>query len=257
MGNEQVIAIAFHEIDIITKEQIMLVKYNEDLEDWRLRLMEFVKHSEILEISAGARENLLQNVPDMRLTVSNSTVKDKKVEFKKKCRYDNKGYCKYLENCKYQHFAHLCDQYQKDGKCGAGQSCPFRHPRVCKYWKHDTQGCKRDKACKYMHQNHSSIDAKKSRKSEKEDVDMECMEEIVEVNDSINKNNEENNNKDQNIVELEMLIALKSETIKELKESEGNLKLENENTKEQAAKFQRVASNIYKELAELKSRKGK
>ena len=116
MGNEQVIAIVFHEIDIITKEQIMLVKYNEDLEDWRLRLMEFVKHSEILEISAGARENLLQNVPDMRLTVSNLTVKDKKVEFKKKCRYDNKGYCKYLENCKYQHFAHLCDQYQKDGK---------------------------------------------------------------------------------------------------------------------------------------------
>ena len=34
---------------------------------------------------------------------------------------------------------------------------------------------------------------------------MECMEEIVEVNDSINKNNEENNNKDQQIVELEML----------------------------------------------------
>ena len=62
---------------------------------------------------------------------------------------------------------------------------------------------------------------------------------------------------DQKIEELEMLIALKSETIKELKESEVDLKLENENTKQQAAKFQRVASNIYKELAELKSRKGK
>ena len=86
---------------------------------------------------------------------------------------------------------------------------------------------------------------------------MECMEEIIEVNDSINKNNEENNNKDQKIVELEMLIALKSETIKELKESEGNLKLENESTKEQAEKCQRVATNIYKELAELKSRNGK
>ena len=86
---------------------------------------------------------------------------------------------------------------------------------------------------------------------------MECMEEIVEVNDSINKNSEENNNKDHKIVELEMLIALKSETIKELKESEGNLKLENESTKEQAEIFQRVATNIYKELAELKSRNGK
>ena len=77
-------AIVLLTIDIIIKEQIKLVKYNDDLEDRRLRLMEFVKHSEILEISAGARENLLQNVPDMRLTVSNSTFKDKKVDLKKK-----------------------------------------------------------------------------------------------------------------------------------------------------------------------------
>ena len=108
-----------------------------------------------------------------------------------------------------------------------------------------------------MHLNHSSTDAKKSRKSEKEDVDMECVEVIVEVNSSINKNNEENIEKDQKIVELEMLIAVKSATIKELKEFEVNLKLENESSKEQAAKLQRVATNIYKELAELKTRQGK
>ena len=114
MENGDVMTIVLHEIDIITKEQIMLIKYNEQLEDRRLRLEEFVRNSDKLEISEGARENLVQNVSDMELTVSKcQIIKDKKIEFKKKCRYDNRGYCKYLEKCKYQHFEHICDQYQK------------------------------------------------------------------------------------------------------------------------------------------------
>ena len=43
----------------------------------------------------------------------------------------------------------------------------------------------------------------------------------------------------QRIVELEALISSKNEEIKELKEAENKLKLENEKTKEQAEK------NIY------------
>ena len=101
MENGDVMTIVLHEIDIITKEQIMLIKYNEQLEDRRLRLEEFVRNSDKLEISEGARENLVQNVSDMELTVSKcQIIKDKKIEFKKKCRYDNRGYCKYLETCK-------------------------------------------------------------------------------------------------------------------------------------------------------------
>ena len=40
-------------------------------------------------------------------------------------------------------------------------------------------------------------------------------------------------------------------------EQQRKWKMESGNTKEQAEKFQRVSANIYKELAELKSRKGK
>ena len=31
---------------------------------------------------------------------------------------------------------------QKAGKCEGKQRCMFRHPKVCKFWKSDTQGCK-------------------------------------------------------------------------------------------------------------------
>ena len=51
MENVNVMEIVLYVIDIIAKEQIMIVKYNNELEDRRLRLMEFVQNSENLEIS--------------------------------------------------------------------------------------------------------------------------------------------------------------------------------------------------------------
>ena len=100
-----------------------------------------------MEITSGAKENLIKNVREMKLNVSKSgTVKDSRIQGKKKFRYNNKGYCKYLEKSKFQHFTHICDQFQKDGKSESGPGCQFRHPTVCNYSKNDTKGCKRDKA---------------------------------------------------------------------------------------------------------------
>ena len=59
----------------------------------------------------------------------------------------------------------------------------------------------------------------------------------------------------QKIGELEALLSLKDKTINELKESEVNLKTEHQAIKEQTEKFKRVASNMFKELSDLKSRK--
>jgi hypothetical protein len=61
----------------------------------------------------------------------------------------------------------------------------------------------------------------------------------IEMSDSEIQNDEEQNETAQRIVELEALISSKNEEIKELKEAENKLKLENEKTKEQAEK------NIY------------
>ena len=81
------------------------------------------------------------------------------------------------------------------------------------------------------------------------------MDKNIEMSDSEIQNDEEQNETAQRIVELEALISSKNEEIKELKEAENKLKLENEKTKGEAEKNKRVASNVYKELVDLKSRK--
>ena len=156
MENSYVMNIVLHEIDIIVKEQIMIVRHNAFLEDRRIRLMDFIQNSEILDISNGARENLLKNVSTMEMKVLRvaQTVKDKDIDEKiqKKCRYDDKGYCRNENRCKYQHFAQICEKFLTDGKCEARHRCQFRHPRICKYWKHSAEGCRREEMCKYLHQ---------------------------------------------------------------------------------------------------------
>ena len=62
MENVNVMEIVLYEIDIITKEQTIMVKYNNAIEDKGLRLMEFAKNSDILKVSKEARNNLLLNV---------------------------------------------------------------------------------------------------------------------------------------------------------------------------------------------------
>ena len=70
------------EIDIITEEQKRIVNYNSVLEDRRLRLMEFIKTSEELEISNRARENLMVNVSNMEIRFVKQTTCKIKLKFK-------------------------------------------------------------------------------------------------------------------------------------------------------------------------------
>ena len=240
MENINVMELVLHEIDIVTKEQMMLVKYHNELEDRRLRLMEFVQNSEKLEISAEARDNLLHNVSDMELKLTKSSnFKGNNFGLKKKCRYDDRGYCKYLGKCKYQHFAHICDQYKMQGKCEGRQSCPFRHPKVCNFWKSDKQGCKRGRVCKYMHDNLKSIEVASSSNIKECEADKSSEESVDKAT--------------QKVVELEAELASNGKLIKDLKENEANLKVENKMNKEQVEKLMRVAINMHKELAELKT----
>ena len=86
------------EIDIIIQKQVMIVNYNMELEDGRIRLLEFIQTSVDLNLSETARENLVVNVSNMKLEVvgtGNDFKKTIKVKEWKRCRYNNKGYCKY------------------------------------------------------------------------------------------------------------------------------------------------------------------
>ena len=68
---------------------------------------------------------------------------------RRKCRYFNRGYCKYKENCKYSHASKICEEYLKDGICVLDR-CADRHPKHCRYWSSDPEGC-RYKSCQYLH----------------------------------------------------------------------------------------------------------
>ena len=60
----------------------------------------------------------------------------------RKCRYYNRGYCKFKENCHYLHSSSVCDTFLKDGICRK-TDCKERHPKDCRYWTRNVERCKR------------------------------------------------------------------------------------------------------------------
>ena len=67
----------------------------------------------------------------------------------RKCRYFNRGYCKYKEECKYYHSRHICEKYLENNICN-NDRCTKRHPKHCRYWARSPEGCRYD-ACQYLH----------------------------------------------------------------------------------------------------------
>ena len=68
---------------------------------------------------------------------------------RKRCRYYNRGYCKYVSKCRYFHPEGICEDYEKHQKCER-KECWERHPRRCK-WEQSDGGCKRNLECVYLH----------------------------------------------------------------------------------------------------------
>ena len=67
----------------------------------------------------------------------------------RKCRYFNRGYCKYKMKCRYFHPKNVCQEYVTNQKC-SNSDCIDRHPKPCK-WTAQTGGCKRINGCDYLH----------------------------------------------------------------------------------------------------------
>ena len=67
---------------------------------------------------------------------------------KKKCRYFNRGFCKYATKCRFVHSKHICKEHSKNRKC-ENEECQDRHPKSCK-WLESKVGCKRND-CEYLH----------------------------------------------------------------------------------------------------------
>ena len=69
---------------------------------------------------------------------------------RKKCRYFNRGYCKFTK-CRYTHPKEICKNYLETRKCEQ-RECPDRHPKCCK-WIKSSGGCRRQN-CLYLHTGH-------------------------------------------------------------------------------------------------------
>ena len=67
----------------------------------------------------------------------------------KRCRYYNKGFCKYEKRCRYFHPQEICQNHLDTLNCNL-KGCKKRHPKVCKWFQKDV-GCKREENCDFLH----------------------------------------------------------------------------------------------------------
>ena len=74
----------------------------------------------------------------------------------RKCRYYNRGHCKFKEKCNYFHSSSVCDTFLKDGICQE-KGCNERHPKDCRYWTRNIEGCNRKENCDYLHNNSKKL----------------------------------------------------------------------------------------------------
>ena len=85
------------------------------------------------------------------------------------CQHNNRGYCKFGDKCKYQHFTETC----KNRACKV-KDCRFRHPKPCRN-KEDCKFFKRDR-CAY---NHSKDDSQKRCGTREVDTKIKGYEEEI------------------------------------------------------------------------------
>ena len=72
---------------------------------------------------------------------------DRGIRERKKCKFFNRGYCRYKSECKFAHPGEICKIYLEEKKCN-DKTCADRHPKVCKWW---LEGKCRRNDCEYLH----------------------------------------------------------------------------------------------------------
>ena len=96
--------------------------------------------------------------------------------------------------------------------------------------------------CKYLHRDPDSNNVKSM-------ADTNCeLEKEHDIVDSCSKDEHNNNDTSEMVVDLGETLAFKEKTIEDLKQVQVNLKLENGNLKQQLEKLKRVTANTHNEL---------
>ena len=123
-------------------------------------IQEIIKTQKNVEQMIAANADALKSVDSEISKFQNDKAKAtthvETVKEKKKCKYFNKGHCKYKLACKFAHPREVCENHLGAGKCYE-KLCKRRHPKVCKWWQES--GCRRQN-CSYLHVTLASDDDK-------------------------------------------------------------------------------------------------
>ena len=127
-------------------------------------VMEILKKQKAIETAIEANSAAISKIDkeilDVRKVRQNTTERASEGEVMesnegngntaKKCKYFNRGHCKYKVRCSYTHPKEICKRYLEQGKCNQIK-CNERHPKVCKFWSTSRNGCKRGSSCNFLH----------------------------------------------------------------------------------------------------------
>ena len=115
---------------------------------------------------------------------------------KQKCNFYNVGYCrKWDKGCKFIHPAESCQSESCEIR-----SCPKRHQRECKYFKHESS-CKRGSTCQFKH---------KKKKKDNLDEEKRVLQKDIKEKNQTNKDLESAHASDDEQVKS-LIIKLKNE----------------------------------------------
>ena len=73
---------------------------------------------------------------------------------------------KYGMNCRFYHSQVICKEYAEEGGCQT-TGCSKRHPRQCRYWTENPEGCRRSDTCQYLH---AKLDSLSNNESDNTDI---------------------------------------------------------------------------------------
>ena len=90
------------------------------------------------------------------------------------CRYNQTGYCKFKNLCRYRHIDEVCDVTDCEN-----HECLKRHPRVCRYFQFRGY-CKFSDHCAYAHQERKEVKEIEILKRRLDDA-LRCIE-VLEKN---------------------------------------------------------------------------
>ena len=139
----------------LEREQRNVFAYINELESRRNQLLSLLGTIPEEMLSARTKVALSTKLAKMALVVSVSkpeeTQTSRTTTKQKRCRHNNQGFCKMGAGCAYYHADKVCDSFLMHGKCSEPKFCQNRHPKECKFWLGDIQGCLRGQVCKYVH----------------------------------------------------------------------------------------------------------